>query len=255
MKRFNREKTNFYNAQPKWSLSDIQIGSSSEALQVLGEFLRFVEVTAAEFCWTVNRPVRGMDWKQHAWKHTTFAEIETIVADVNSGRWLPLELRVDQLGSLEEAQTLFQRAERGEPDAVARIDSVFPSRADKIAAARHLFDLKDEDAAHPILSAPQLAAKLAEIAVRAPDSPDAERARRGSVLLLSKQGAKGSRPQGGRPPSPHHEEVVTTIWMMSYAMSKQLREVYNFLQNSEPDEQKRHANIEPQPARSTFQGW
>lgn len=88
-RELHREKTGVYNAQPRWSLSDIQIGSSNEALQVLGEFLRSVRVTAAEFCWTMNRPVRGMDWKQHAWKHTTFAEIETIVADVNSGRWLP----------------------------------------------------------------------------------------------------------------------------------------------------------------------
>jgi hypothetical protein len=143
--KIRQKRTDFYNAQPRWSLRDIHFDSSSEAPQVVKEFLRLAEFAAIEFSWTMNRPVRGMDWKQHAWKHTAFVKIEAITADVNAVRWLPPQLRVDQLGSIEEAQTLFRRAERGEPDAVARIDSVFPLQADKIEAAKHLFELNDEE--------------------------------------------------------------------------------------------------------------
>ncbi len=243
MKRFNREKTDSYNAQPTWSLRDIQIGDSSEPVQVVEEFLRLVEFTAAEFCWALNRPLKNVDWKRHSWKHTNFAEIERIIADVNAGRWLPPQLAIDQLGSFEEAQALFRRAQQGEAGAVARIASVFPSLEDKNDAARHLFGLNDEDAIPPIPSVPQLAAQLAEIVIRNPDSQKAHRARRDASLLLSKQAAKGSRPQGGRPPSPHHEEVVTTIWMMSYAVCKQAQQVLDFLQNAELDEQKCRAKM------------
>jgi hypothetical protein len=230
-----KEKIAIYNAQPRWSLSDIRIESSSDAPKVVEEFLWLVKFAAAEFCWTLNRPTKEMHWKKHAWKHTTFAEIERIIADVKAGHWLPPELRIDQIGSFEEAQILFGRAKRREPDAVARIDSVFPSQADKNRAAKHVFELKDEEAVPPIPSARQLAAELAEIAVRSPDSQDAKRARRQSALLLSMQAVKGSRPQGGRPPSQLHEEVVSTVWMMGYAVSKQMREVRDFLQKSEPD--------------------
>ena len=127
-----------------------------------------MKFAAAEFCWTLNRPTKEMHWKKHSWKHTTFAEIEWILADVKAGRWLPPQVTVDQIGSFERARSLFRRAERGEPDAVARVDSLFPSEEDKYTAARHLFGLKDEDSGPVIPSIHQVAAQFAEIAVRSP---------------------------------------------------------------------------------------
>jgi hypothetical protein len=99
-----------------------------------------------------------------------------------------------------------------------------------------VFELNAEDAVPTIPSVRELAPELAEIAVRFPDSQEAERARHRMSLLLSKQAAKGSRPQGGQPPSPHHEETVITVWMMAYAISKQIRQVREFIQKYEPDE-------------------
>jgi hypothetical protein len=239
-----REKTAIYNAQPRWSLRDIQIDSSREASQLVGEFLRLVQFAAAEFCWTFNRPVKKMDWKLHSWKHTTFAEIERIIADVNAGRWLPPEVTLDLIGSDKDVQQLFERAEVGEPDAVARVDSLFPFKEDKCTAARHVFGLSKEQLNPRIPSVGDVAARLAKIAVRSPDSHQADLARHQLERLVSKQAVKGSRPRGGRPRTPHHEETVTTVWMMSFAVSKQMREVQDFLQTSEPDKQKRDTKIE-----------
>jgi hypothetical protein len=237
----HKERIAFYNAQPCWSLREIQVNSSSEVHQAVEEFLGLAKIAAAEFCWAMNLPVSGMGWKIHGWKHTTFAEIENIIKDLNAGHWLPPELRADLIRSAAEAEALFHRASRNEPEAVARLDFLFPSKEDKLRAGQAILDTTQ----NPIVPAPEfLAADWVRTAIRHPDSNEAEEARDNLRRLVSKQAAKGSRPKGGRPASQHHEEIVSTIWMMSYCISKQMREIQKFLLKSEPDEKKRRAILD-----------
>jgi hypothetical protein len=242
-RELREHKTVFYNAQPEWSARQVSIHSSSEVLDVVNEFLRFVEFAAAEFCWTMNRPHEEMHWKKHSWKHTTFAEVERIIADVKARRWLPPQLTLDVIGTFEQAQELFRSAERIEPEAITRIDSLFPSEEDKYTAARHLFGLNEGDAVPLIPTAVELGYELLRNIFRSDSQKNQDHARDLLKRLISKQAATGSQPGGGRPPSAHHPETVITIWMMCYAMAKQIREVDRFVSKYESNRPNRHSRL------------
>lgn len=245
-REINQRKTMLYNAQPRWSLSDIEVKSLSQATELINEFLRFVEFAAAEFCWMADHPRKPMEWRKHAWKHITFSDIENVLQEVNKsgGLWLPPELRLDLIGSFEEAQQLFQAAERCEPEAVARLDFLFRLKDDKDRAARHVLELNSRKRTPYIPSSGALAAEWVTHAVTYPDSEEAETARSRLKRLASIQAAKGSRREGGRPSATHHHETVVAVWMMAYAISKQLREVDRFLRKHAPNEQQRRTQLD-----------
>jgi hypothetical protein len=228
----------YYNAHPRWSLKDINVDSSAGSSEVIVEFLRLVEHAALEFCWPLNYPDKNMHWQQHGWTHTTFSTIKGLIADIRSGTWVsPLAL----IGSTEKARDLFRRAERKEPEAVARINSLFASEGDRNRAAREIF--MSTESIPRILSVGDLAAELAERAVRHPDSAEAESARRKLSQLVSIHAVKGSKSGGGRPSSPHDAETVLVVWMMCYSVCKQMREVDRFLRKIEKDESKRRPQL------------
>jgi len=228
----------YYNAHPRWSLKDINVDSAAESAGVIAEFLRLVEHAALEFCWPLNYPDKNMHWQQHGWTHTTFSTIKGLIADVVSGTWVsPLAL----IGSTEKARDLFRRAERKEPEAVARINSLFASEVDRDSAAREIF--MSTEPIPRILSVGDLAAELAQRAVRDPDSPEAEWARHKLSQLVSKHAVKGSTSGGGRPRSPYDGETVLVVWMMCFCVCKQMREVDQFLKKIEKDESKRRPQL------------
>jgi hypothetical protein len=234
-------RSRYYNAHPHWSLADVKVNSLTESSEVIVEFFHLVKCAAAEFCWPLNYPEKDMRWKQHSWTHTTFSTIESVIAEVRRGTWLPPESILDLIGSRKEARELFLRAARKEPEAVARIGSLFASEDDRNTAARALF--MPTDPVPRILSVGDLAAELAERAGRHPDSAEAESARRNLNQLVSKHAVKGSKSRGGRPSSPHHKEIVLVVWMMCYSICKQMREVDRFLENIEKDASKRRPQL------------
>ena len=75
-----------------------------------------------------------------------------------------------------------------------------------------------------------LAGRYAAILVRHPDSKEAEQARHDLDILTSKSAAKGSAGRAGRTRIGFGERTVVQVYMMSYALFKQLKEVDRFLE-------------------------
>lgn len=223
-----------YSAQPDWSFCDFRVTSLAEAVKVVAEFLSLVESATLEFCWPLawplHQPTELVDWKRHSWKHVFFGSIREFLVDASAGQELPPQVRLELIGTFEDAQELFRKAARREPEAVARIESLFPTREDRRCAAEHLFEQVEPPQELPrIPSVADLAAEFATHAVHDPDSEEADKFRKRLRVLMSKRAAKGSAAHG-RPRIPHHDVTVVTAYMMSYGLAKQLKEVCRFLE-------------------------
>lgn len=236
-----------YNAQPTWSLRDFRISSREEGTKFVNEFCQCVTFTAQQYCWILNFPGlrTEMMWKKHAWKHVSFEALEEVKTDVLSFDYPPPGVRLDLVGSHDEAEQLFYRASGRDPAAIARLNYLFPSQQDKLAAAEDL--LSDSKVARETVgrmpSVRELAAEYVEKAVSFPDSEEAEVARSSLSKLISKGATKRTSPGRSRPRIPYHDESIQLIFMMSYALCKQLVEVDTFLENLGPIKHERRATL------------
>ena len=216
-----------YSAQLDWSLHQIKVRSSIEAQELIEEFRRYVQLATDEFCWRLTFIDAKMALRKHSWKHSTFEALVALANDVRSRRYPPVPMLVDLIGSDKEACELFRRAERGDAEAVARVNFLYPSKSARIEAARHLFEYNKEPAEKIpfISSAPDQAADYVEIIMRDPDSSAAQQARKHLERLISQRARKGSPIQKGRAPTPYHEDGIKLLFRISYGLFIQLRRV------------------------------
>jgi hypothetical protein len=240
-----------YNCQPTWSLSDFALTNSlDEAKQIVGEFLELAELATDEFNWALAPVGQSLlDLKRHCWKHASFGVIQQLLKNIEV--FLPPEARLDLLGSAEGARELYRQAELCNPEAVARVNFVFPDERDRRRAAKYLFEeLEPREPIPVIRSVASLAAMYADLAIRGPDSPEAEGSRDALRRLVSRKAAKGSAPQGGRPPMTHHASTIALIHLISYGLAKQINEVHRFLERSLP-----HTPAKAKPLTGGFYPW
>jgi hypothetical protein len=224
-----------YNRQLRWSLRDLRANSVDEGLSISKEFLELAYVASGEFGWSTHPLPEGMHWKQHCWKHIHETDLKRVADDVEAGRQPFNDAPLGLLGSSEEALKLFRRAARCEPGAVARLHHLFPLRCDLEDMADYLFCgvERPEKTRRIIASIPsveELAGRYAAVLVRHPDSKEAEHAQRDLDILTSKSAAKGSGGRAGRTRSGFGKDTVAQVYMMSYALFKQLKEVDRFLE-------------------------
>jgi hypothetical protein len=222
----------------------------SEARAVLTEFMALADKAAWEFGWISNFPHRRSkhNWRKHGWKHVSFNAIIEIRDDFV--KFLPPEMRPELIGPAEEARAVFRAAESHEPTAVARLQHLFP-RHDGLSEATEVlfvYEGKREILAKiPLVE--ELAADWAAQAVEHPESSEAQQARKKLRLLVAKSSALGSTADGGRSRVPWHEEVVDIVFVASYCLGVQIRQVNGLLAKTEAGVGKRNrelANCYPQ---------
>lgn len=211
-----------YNRQLNWSLQEVPAKSLKEALRIAGEFLECARYAGGEFDWDLSW---GMNVRRHAWKHTLYRHIEKSFEAFED---LP-QLLLSCLGP--HPDRVFENAAHRDPAAVARVNHLFhASRRRMLAAAEHLFN--DETAQAIVSQIPtvgELAADLAYVANRDPDSKMAEAARSKSKTLLSKKAATGPGGRAGRSPVQYDKETIRHVFEISYALHKQVKKVDKFL--------------------------
>ena len=218
-----------YSAQPRWSLADIQV-SRAEVPELVAEFLKFVEVTALEFCWVLPFGCHRKDLKRHAWKHVSYSVLKELTADIKARRYSPPEVIIDELGGRDAARASFRCAERRDPKAVSRISAFLPTESGRQAAARALFH--DCEPSEPVPHVPgivELGIRYLRIIAQNPHSPEADRARGDLRQLVSARTVKGSSLSKGRPRAGYHREAVEAMLLMGNALFLQLREVKGLL--------------------------
>ena len=222
-----------YNAQPHWALNQIRV-SESAATDLLEEFRQFIQIAALEYCWPLRVPDGQVEWKKHSWKHSSNEDLQSLASDIKNRRYPPGEVLLDLIGSTEEACEsteeaceLFRRAEKGDAEAVARVNCLFPLESQRVRIAEFLFKYKKvtEEPVPIIPGAGELAKKHTEVIVRSPDSSEARRARTELQRLISPRASKGSQIRSGRAPTQYHEDGIRLLFKMSYGLFKQLRQV------------------------------
>jgi len=225
--------TKMYNAQPRWSMTEIHARTVSEASEILREFFEVVGSASKEFGWWEAWFIEMMTWMAHSWKHVTLADLERVANRAHKGEhpFDDLGPHFDVLcGSGEDFRALLVKAAERVPEAVARLNYLVPRQRDLLSVARSFLSLPQDEISRlvsRIPSAGQVAAECAQIAVTNPDSAEAERARRTIASLVAKGSARGSRV--GRPRISYSGEALATVYRMSYALYKQVREVNRFV--------------------------
>jgi len=226
-----------YNTQPRWSLRDIKARSLGQALEIVHEFLQFASFASDNFGWQWEDPSKHEDWRRHAWKHTDYNALESIIG----AGWLVETEKVKSSRRTQEIQELCRGAIRKDPAAVARLGALFPAEEDKRSIFEHVLPPAERPREMP--SPADLAAELVDIVWRSPDSAEADQARHGLKVLVSRRAIRGAAPQRGRPPMQYTSFLVSHVFKVSYALAKQLREVDQFLGNYEAFGPKRMHHI------------
>jgi hypothetical protein len=219
----------FYRAQPRWELVDISARSPLEATAIAEEFLLVAKEASAEYCWILNEPPAHADWELHGWKHVSYEDLLE-VSDEAKCSWVP-EIRIDATVGSRNAEDLFKRAIAREPEAVATINFLLPSKEDRLSVAKSMCsgDVSEADVCR-IPSPLDLGVQLLRVIMNKPTSPDAEVARKRLQQLISKKSlTRGSRGKG-RPRENHHPETVRRVYIMANSLLRQVRQVDELLQ-------------------------
>jgi len=124
-----------YSAQPQWSLSDFSV-SSGEIMELLQEFMDFVDYTTSHFRWVTGAPPNEKELMKHGWKHITYDLIKELT-DSDMSFLVPAAFRVDLVGTSEQFLDLIRQAENRVPQAVARLEFLFPRRDDLDEACKY----------------------------------------------------------------------------------------------------------------------
>jgi hypothetical protein len=224
----------YYSAQPQWSFRDIPVNSVVEAIEVLQEFKDLVEHTTSNFDWLTGPPTLKKELRKHGWKHVT----HDLVKELTSGEKsfiVPPAMQADLVGTSEQLLDLIRQAENRVPQAVARLEFLFPRR-DHLAQACEFNLLEKIPRARldDIPTVAQLAAEWATEAVRNADSMGAERARDRLKLLVSRGSALRSTSDKGRPKVNVHPIAIKEINDMNYCLFRQVQEVRTFLDRNFP---------------------
>jgi hypothetical protein len=216
-----------YGAQPQWSLCDIPV-SSDEIVALLQEFTEFLEYTSTEFEWMRGLPILRTELQKHSWKHITYDLIKERVEDQTT--LVPAPIHAGLAGTPEQLMNLIEEAENRIPSSVSRLEFLFPNREDLAFACEGVMLEKILRARlDKIPTVGQLAAELATIAVRNPNSTKGQEARDRLQLLVSKGSVLRSSSDNGRPKIQVHATGIRETYKLCYSLIKQIQKVKQFL--------------------------
>lgn len=224
-----------YNNQPRWSLREFDIRSQREALAIVQEFQQFASFASHNFGWSWQDPGDYEEWQRHAWKHIDFPSIESM----DSSGFFFSEAESAR-NNTKDLEAVVQAAIRKNPEAVARLDALFPNETEKHQALTGLSPSEN----HRIPSSEDLALDLVTTIKRKPDSSEADRARRDLGILVSRRAITGAV-HVGRLRVPHSNKFVAQVFKMSYALARQIKEVNSFLESYQPSASKRVHLLRP----------
>jgi hypothetical protein len=224
----------YYRAQPHWSLHDITVKSVVEAIELLQEFVDFTEHITPHFRWMTGPLTNEKELKKHGWKHITYDWIKGLTEGKMSFL-VPPAMRADLVGTSEQLQDLIRQAENRVPQAIARLEFLFPRRQDLVEACEFTLLKKiPRETLDGIYSVAQLAGEWATMAVCNPDSEEATRALGLLRLLVLKGSALRSSSDKGRPKLQVHPVAIREIYKMSSCLIRQVQEVRTFLDRTFP---------------------
>lgn len=234
---FSEREAQFYNAQPVWRLRELSARDSVEALQIVDEFLKAVQVSASEYCWPMQDPGRYLHWRVHGWKHIVYDALEKYWKDYNK-RLEPAAIRAEAWGNGEQVEKLFRQAAARDPEAVGIVWTLHPTYEDQREMVEHFcrqdFMLSD------IPTPADLAFELVETIYSTSKSSEVVMNARNALLkLVAPSVAKGSRSKKGRPKILVSPSALRLLWKMSYSLAKQVLELDHFLRLHVRDCEKR----------------
>jgi hypothetical protein len=217
-----------YNSQPSWHLKGLSSDSSAGALRLLGEFIRMVRTTSANYDWIYQEPRNDLRWRVHGWKHVDYESIQSVWDDY-SQRVEHILLRTEALGTEEDVRDLFIAAANQDPEALGIVWRFFPTPEEHneiIDFLRFLWpELNIKESPHPA----ELAADLVSTLFSNPDSNEADEARTALLKLISPSVARGGRMRKGRPRVLVPRSGIRLLWKMSNCLVKQVLEVNSYL--------------------------
>lgn len=222
-----------YNAQPRWFLDSLTVNSTAEAKEVLKEFMDFVDHTTSYSPWATDflfaTGLSLEDLKKHGWKHITYDFIKELT-DGERDVLVPKVAKVYLVGTSEQFLDLIRQAEKSVPQAVARLEFLFPERQDLADACEfYLMGKMPRERLDAIPTVSQLAGEWATEAVRNPDSKDAQVARDSLDKLVSKNSALRSGSNKGRPKLQVPSMAVKELYKMCLCLFVQVKQVRGFL--------------------------
>jgi len=223
----------FYRVQPKWNLVEIPTQSRKDAAAVVEEFLATAEEASAEYCWIFNEPPDHKDWEVHAWKHVSYQDLLQVSEEAKNS--VTAEVRVLAAIGSENVENLLQRAIAREPEAVAIVDLLLPSKEDRLSIVQSMCTGKvTKDDVEKIPSAMDLGTELLELILNKRTSPEADTARQNLQKLISKKVLTGFSRGRGRPAEKLDLETVRRVYIMANALLRQIRQVDELLRKHVP---------------------
>ena len=222
-----------YRVQPKWNLVEIPTQSRKDVAAVVEEFLAMAEEASAEYCWIFNEPPGHKDWEVHAWKHVSYQDLLQVSEEAKNS--FSAEVRVGAAIGSENVENLLQRAIAREPEAVAIVDLLCPSKEDRLSIVQTMCTGKVIKAdIEKIPCAMDLGTELLEIILNKPTSLEADTARQSLQKLISKKVLTGFSRGRGRPGGRLDLETVRRVYIMANALLRQIRQVDELLRKHVP---------------------